>query len=111
MFCTLPKVKGASGAGNICGGVLTNVGHTRPDSREVHTNWHCLRCQTRWTGEEMALIQMRSASKFIAVVKGPLADELNQLAIRMERILVQLQKPADATTLTADASDEGAPFH
>ncbi len=111
MICTEPRVKGGSGAGNICGGVIAAISHSRPGSRELHTNYHCPKCETSWTGEEMALARVRFANQFVAKVKGPLADELNQLAIRMERILVQLQKPADATTLTADVSDEGAPFH
>jgi hypothetical protein len=111
IICVMPKVKGGSGTANICGGDIIAINHTRENSRDLHTNWHCPRCKTSWTGEEWALMQVRLANQYVARVKGPHSNELNELGTRMERLLTQAQMPTTVETLSADESDRVGPFH
>lgn len=106
MICTKSRVKGGSGPQNLCGGELRLAQHTREGSRELHTDFVCERCLTRWTAEDLALQFAQSLQQVLNLLRGGNANKVMESGELTMRLLRERKAPL-ASALSEDDEDLG----
>lgn len=106
MICPRPRVSGGSGFQNMCRGEVRRVQHTRPGSRERHTDYVCSQCSYKWSGEDFALHFAQTLQSILGTLRGGNADRVMESVETTMRLLRERKAPLASALADSDDNEE-----